>query len=250
MRHAENSLYYSCILTALQMRLVEEGCMIRLFRYQKETERKGIFFQIDDFPECRGAQTEPVIVHHRLRGERKCKRCSRTVYHDGAGGRDILSQKPLQRTESGVDPGIIVKGTGQTEQIPVRNAHIGKHQKRSIGSIQPFRLLHFPQSEFHLALEPDIILITEHKVRGGTLKIQFVDRLQNTDMPVRRKQFRRERQFRQSVQPNPRTVIAHKQAEIHQALLFQGIQHFRKVSLSLIKRKENVYFRPGIRPHQ
>ena len=37
MRHAENSLYYSCILTALQMRLVEEGCMIRLFRYQKET---------------------------------------------------------------------------------------------------------------------------------------------------------------------------------------------------------------------
>ncbi len=53
MRHAENSLYYSCILTALQMRLVEEGCMIRLFRYQKETERKGIFFQIDDFPGLR-----------------------------------------------------------------------------------------------------------------------------------------------------------------------------------------------------
>ena len=27
--------------------------MIRLFRYQKETERKGIFFQIDDFPGLR-----------------------------------------------------------------------------------------------------------------------------------------------------------------------------------------------------
>ena len=53
MRYAENSLYYSCILAALQMRLVEEGCMIRLFRCQKEINRKSIFFQLDDFPGLR-----------------------------------------------------------------------------------------------------------------------------------------------------------------------------------------------------
>lgn len=62
-RHAENSFYYSCILTALQMRLIEAGCMIRLFRYQNETKRKGILFQIDDFPGLRRS-----IENHELQG--------------------------------------------------------------------------------------------------------------------------------------------------------------------------------------
>ena len=53
MRHAENNLYYCCILTALQMQLVKESCLIRLFRCQKKTERTSIFFQINDFPGLR-----------------------------------------------------------------------------------------------------------------------------------------------------------------------------------------------------
>lgn len=52
-RYAENNLYYSCILTALQMHLVAEGCLARLFCYQGRSKKETIFYQIDDYPGLR-----------------------------------------------------------------------------------------------------------------------------------------------------------------------------------------------------
>ncbi len=63
LRHTENSLYYSCLLTALEMKLIENGCMIRPFRYQGEADKDGILFHVDDFPGLRRS-----LENHALQG--------------------------------------------------------------------------------------------------------------------------------------------------------------------------------------
>lgn len=48
-----DNLYYSCLLTCIQMLLVENGCKVRLFRTYKEINTERILFDIDDFPGLR-----------------------------------------------------------------------------------------------------------------------------------------------------------------------------------------------------
>ena len=53
MLHGENNFYYSCLLTSLQMHLVENGCTVRLFRSSRKENNGQILFEIDDFPGLR-----------------------------------------------------------------------------------------------------------------------------------------------------------------------------------------------------
>jgi len=49
----ENNFYYSCLLTSLQMHLVENGCTVRLFRSSRKAKNGDFLFEIDDFPGLR-----------------------------------------------------------------------------------------------------------------------------------------------------------------------------------------------------
>ncbi|MBQ9500725.1 MAG: GntR family transcriptional regulator [Lentisphaeria bacterium] len=53
MVHGENNFYYSCLLASLQMHLVENGCMVRLFRCLRRETSERILFETDDFPGLR-----------------------------------------------------------------------------------------------------------------------------------------------------------------------------------------------------
>ena len=53
MLSGENNFYYSCLLTSLQMHLVENGCTVRLFRSSRKAKNGDFLFEIDDFPGLR-----------------------------------------------------------------------------------------------------------------------------------------------------------------------------------------------------
>jgi DNA-binding LacI/PurR family transcriptional regulator len=53
MTKGENNFYYSCLLSSLQMHLVENSCMVKLFRCVNQEKHDSILYEIDDFPGLR-----------------------------------------------------------------------------------------------------------------------------------------------------------------------------------------------------
>ncbi len=49
-RHVEDSPYYSCLLCALQMKLLREGCHTQIYCYDNTRDKNNFSFDIDDFP--------------------------------------------------------------------------------------------------------------------------------------------------------------------------------------------------------
>lgn len=107
-------------------------------------QNRGLI-EIEDLPERRRNQTDPVIMHHCLRSDRGTQIRQGAIEQQRAAAGDILNQKTAEGNCFRMQPLIAEAGIVQPGQVPVDHLFVRKEQKRKISP--PFLFLFSKPSE-------------------------------------------------------------------------------------------------------